>query len=128
MSVNKVILVGNVGHRPLVKQIDENLKVASFSMATSENYKDKAGNKVTSTEWHNIVAWRGLANIAESFIKKGTQVFIEGKIKNRSYEANDGTQHYITEIIAEAIHLLGRKPEGIREIPPETKDYLQGNE
>ncbi len=111
MSVNKVILVGNVGKDPEIRYIDENLSVASFSLATTERgFTRRDGTQVPeSTDWHNIVAWRGLAKVAESYIRKGTQLYIEGKIKSRSYDDKDGVKRYITEIVADTIQLLGRK-------------------
>lgn len=111
MSVNKVILVGNVGKDPEVRYIDENLAVATFSVATTERgYTKKDGSQVPeSTDWHNIVAWRGLAKISESYIRKGTQIYVEGKIKSRSYDDKEGVKRYVTEIVAETIQLLGRK-------------------
>jgi single-strand DNA-binding protein len=108
MGINKVILVGNVGKDPEVQYIREDVPVAKFSLATSETYKDKNGQKVTNTEWHNIVAWRGTAKIVEQYIKKGNQLYIEGKITNRSYE-KDGVTKYITEIVANTIQMLDRK-------------------
>lgn len=109
MSVNKVILIGNVGKDPEVRHLDSNVAVANFSLATSESYTAKTGEKVTNTEWHNIVAWRGLATIAERYIKKGRQVYVEGRIRTRSYDDKDGNKHYITEIYADNISLLGKR-------------------
>lgn len=106
MGINKVILVGNVGKDPEVQYINADLPVAKFSLATSESYKDKNGKKVTNTEWHNIVMWRGLAKIAEQYVKKGDQLYIEGKITNRSYE-KDGQTRYFTEIVASNMQMLG---------------------
>ncbi len=109
MSINKVILIGNVGKDPEVRHLESNVSVANFTLATSENYTNKSGEKVTTTEWHNIVCWRSLANLAENYIKKGSQIFIEGRIRTRSYDAQDGSKRYITEIYADAIQLLGKK-------------------
>ena len=109
MSINKVILVGNVGKDPEVKHLDSNVSVANFTLATSENYTNKSGEKVTTTEWHNIVCWRGLASIAENYIRKGSQIYVEGRIRTRSYDAQDGSKRYVTEIYADAIQLLGKK-------------------
>lgn len=111
MSVNKVILVGNVGKDPEVRYIEQDLAVASFSLATTDRgFTKKDGTQVPdSTEWHNIVAWRGLAKLAENYIVKGTQLYIEGKLRTRSYEDQAGVKKYSTEIIAETIQLLGRK-------------------
>jgi single-strand DNA-binding protein len=111
MSVNKCILIGNVGKDAEVADVN-GFKVAKFSLATTEKgYTTKEGKKVEDkTEWHNIVAWRGLAELAEKWIKKGSQLYIEGKISYRSWE-KDGVTHYATDIIAENIQLLGSKPE-----------------
>lgn len=111
MSINKVILVGNVGKDPEVKHLDSNVSVANFTLATSENYTNKSGEKVTTTEWHTIICWRGLASIAENYIRKGSQIYVEGKIRTRSYDAQDGSKRYVTEIYADAIQLLGKKNE-----------------
>lgn len=113
MSVNKVILVGNVGKDPEVRYLDKDVAVANFTLATTERgYTMQNGTQVPDkTEWHNIVAWRGLATLSEKFIKKGTQIFVEGKLQTRSWE-KDGIKRYTTEILAEEIQLLGKKPEG----------------
>jgi single-strand DNA-binding protein len=112
MSVNKVILVGNVGKDPEVRYLEKNVAVANFSLATTDKaYTTQNGVQVPErTEWHNIVAWRGLAEMAEKFIHKGTQLYIEGKIQTRTYE-KDGIKRYMTEIYADTIQLLGKKPE-----------------
>ena len=112
MSINKVILVGNAGKDPEVKHLDSNVSVAHFTLATSDNYTNKSGEKVTTTEWHNIVCWRSLASLAENYIRKGSQIYLEGKIRTRSYDAPDGTKRYITEINADTIQLLGKKSDG----------------
>lgn len=111
MSFNKVILIGNVGRDPEIRRFENNIK-ASFSLATSETYTPKGGEKVTQTEWHNVVAWRRLAEIAESYIKKGSQILVEGKLRYRSYDDKDGNKKYIVEVEADTIQLLGRKPDG----------------
>ncbi|MDR3652818.1 MAG: single-stranded DNA-binding protein [Paludibacter sp.] len=112
MSVNKVILVGNVGKDPEVRYLDKNVAVANFTLATTERgYTMQNGTQVPErTEWHNIVAWRGLAELAEKYIKKGSQIYIEGKIQTRSWE-KEGIKRYTTEIYADSIQLLGKKPE-----------------
>lgn len=106
--VNKVILVGNVGKDPEVKYLDNGTAFARFTLATSETYKDKEGNKQSKTEWHNIVLWRGLAEVAEKYVKKGNPLYIEGKITNRSYE-KDGSTKYFTEIVGNEMKMLGSK-------------------
>ena len=109
-GVNKVILLGHLGKDPEVKKLDSGKSVANFSLATSEVYKNKEGEKVTNTEWHNIVLWSPLAEIAESYLKKGSQLYLEGKISNRSYEDKDGVKKYISEVVGRDITLLGRPP------------------
>ncbi|MDL2243798.1 single-stranded DNA-binding protein [Bacteroidales bacterium OttesenSCG-928-J19] len=108
MSVNKVILIGNVGKDPEVRYLDSGAAVANFTMATTERgYTAANGTQVPDrTEWHNIVLWRGLAEIAEKYVRKGTKVFIEGKIKTRSYDGPDGSKRYITEIWGDNMELL----------------------
>ena len=101
MSVNKVFLLGRVGKPVEVRDTDKG-KVATFTLATSEFYKDRDGNKKENTEWHNIVAWKGTAEIAEKFVQKGSQIYLEGKIRTRSWD-KDGEKRYVTEIIADNI-------------------------
>jgi single-strand DNA-binding protein len=109
MSINKVILVGNVGKDPVVRYFDKGVAKATFPLATSETYTNQQGETITSTEWHNIVLWRALAEVAEKTIKKGSQVYIVGKIKTRSYVDKDGVNKYITEILADTFLLLEKK-------------------
>jgi len=106
-GINKVILLGNLGRDPEVQNFENGVKKATFSLATSETYKNKDGNKTVQTEWHNIVLWRGLAEIAEKFLVKGKQVYLEGKIRTRTWEDKEGKKRYTTEIIADNILLLG---------------------
>lgn len=108
-GVNKVILVGNLGKDPEVRYLEGGVAVANFSIATSETYKDKNGNKVESTEWHNIVMWRGLAEVAEKYLRKGMQVYIEGKLRTRSWDDKDGNKRYTTEVLADNMVMLGKK-------------------
>lgn len=112
MSVNKAILVGNVGRDPEVRYLDKNVAVANFTLATTERgYTMQNGTQVPDrTEWHNIVVWRGLAEMAEKYIRKGTQIYVEGKLQTRSWE-KDGVKRYTTEIVADNIQLLGRRPD-----------------
>ena len=112
MSVNKVILVGNVGRDPEVRHLDSGVAVANFPLATSETYIAKNGDKVTTTEWHNIVLWRGLADVAEKYVTKGRQLYIEGRIRTRNYDDKDGNKRYVTEIYGDVMQLLGSRTEG----------------
>lgn len=111
-GVNKVILIGNLGKDPEVRHLEGGATVANFTLATNEYYRDKQGTRIERTEWHNIAAWRGLAEMAEKFLKKGQQVYVEGKIRTRQYQDKDNQTRYITEIIAEEITMLGGRPHG----------------
>lgn len=108
MSVNKVILVGNVGKDPEVKYFDNDVSVAHFPLATSETFT-RNGEKVTQTEWHNVTVWRGLAKVAENYVKKGMQLYIEGSLRTRSWDDQDGNKRYTTEIVANSLQMLGKK-------------------
>ena len=106
------MLIGNVGRDPEVRYLDGNsgqAKVATFTLATTERYRDRNGETRENTEWHNIVAWRNTADVVERFVKKGTQVYIEGRIRTRSWDDQSGNKRYTTEIIADTLQLLGKK-------------------
>ncbi|SFR67068.1 single-stranded DNA-binding protein [Maribacter stanieri] len=108
---NKVQLIGNVGNAPEIKNLESGKKVANFSIATNEFYKNSNGEKVQNTEWHNIVAWGKIAEIVEKFVAKGKEISIEGKLTSRSYETEAGEKKYVTEVVANEILLLGIKGE-----------------
>lgn len=110
-GINKVILVGNLGKDPEVKHLEGGAVVANFSIATSENYTDKNGQRVTQTEWHNVVLWRKQAEIAEKYLSKGRQVYIEGKLRSRSWTDREGNTRYTTEVVGDTIQLLGSRPD-----------------
>ncbi len=110
--INRVHLIGNTGKDPEIRTTGSGKKVASFSLATSESYKDHSGQKVTETQWHNIKAWGNLAEVAEKYIRKGQLLYVEGKVTYSSYDDKDGNKKYITEIIASNFQMLGKKPEG----------------
>ena len=107
-GINKVILVGHLGKDPEVRYLDGGVSVASFPLATSETF-NKDGKKVEQTEWHNIVLWRSLADVAAKFLQKGNLVYIEGKLRTRSFEDKEGVKKYTTEVVAENFTMLGRK-------------------
>ena len=109
MSVNKVILVGNLGKDPELRYTPSGTAVATFSLATTERFKDREGNRQVKTEWHNIVAWRQLAEICGKFLHKGKQIYIEGKIQNRSYDDRDGNKRYISEVVVDQMQMLGSR-------------------
>lgn len=111
-SVNKVILIGNLGKDPEVRYLETGVAVANFPLATSETFFDKTSNEKRSvTEWHNIVVWRGLAEVAEKYLKKGQKVYIEGKLRTHSWDDKDNQTRYTTEIVAENMTMLGRMNE-----------------
>lgn len=110
-GVNKVILVGNLGKDPEVRHLEGGIAVARFTLATNDYYKDKSGNRVERTEWHNIALWRDLAEVAEKYLRKGQQVYIEGRIRTRQYQDKDNQTRYITEIVADELTMLGGRPQ-----------------
>ena len=127
MSLNKVMLIGNVGKDPEVRYLDGNnpnsgsTKVATFTLATTERYRDRNGELRENTEWHNIVAWRNSADIAEKYIRKGSQIFIEGKLRTRSWTDQTGVKKFTTEVTVDNLQLLGRKSDN-----PGAQDGGQG--
>lgn len=111
MSLNKIMLIGRVGQDPQIRQLGDN-KVASFTLATSERYRDRNGEVKEHTEWHNIVIWGKVAETVEKYVAKGSQLFIEGRIKTEKYTANDGAERFTVKVYASSMQLLGGKPEG----------------
>ena len=112
MSLNKVMLIGNVGRNPEVRYLDGqngNAKVATFTLATTERYRDRNGETRENTEWHNIVAWGSTADVVEKYVRKGTQLYIEGRIRTRSWDDQSGNKRYTTEIMADNLQLLGKR-------------------
>ncbi|OOQ57612.1 single-stranded DNA-binding protein [Mucilaginibacter pedocola] len=134
-GINKVILVGHLGKDPEVRHLEGGVAVASFPLATSETF-NKDGRKVEQTEWHNIVMWRGLADVAAKFLQKGKLVYIEGKLRTRSFEDKEGIKKYTTEVVAENFTMLGRKTDFENEAPPRSNskansvdaDAFKGND
>lgn len=110
-GINKVILVGNLGKDPEVQYLEGGVAVAKFPLATTESYKNKQGERVDQTEWHNVVLWRGLAEVAEKYVKKGSRVYIEGKIRTRSYDDKDGNKKWFTEIVGDNMVMLDSRGE-----------------
>jgi len=107
-SVNKVILVGNLGKDPEIRTLESGAVVANFSIATTESYRDKTtGERKENTEWHNIVMWRGLAEIAQKYLKKGNSVYLEGKLRTRNYQTKEGETRYTTEVVVDEMVMLG---------------------
>ena len=108
---NKVQLIGNLGNAPEIKNTDSGKKVARFSMATNESYKKENGERVTETQWHNLVAWGKVAELAEQYLNKGSEIAIEGKLTHREYTDKDGVKRYITEVVVNEILMLDKKPQ-----------------
>lgn len=131
-GINKVILVGHLGKDPEIRHLDGNVTVASFPLATSETY-NRDGRRVEQTEWHNVVMWRGLAEVAAKYLFKGKLVYIEGKLRTRTYEDKEGVRRYVTEVVADSFKLLGRKsdfdgPSGSGTSQTSTEQATKGNE
>lgn len=111
--INKVILVGNVGADPEIRSLENGVKTARIRLATTERYYNRQTNETTeNTEWHTVILWRGLADVVDKYVRKGSQLYIEGSIHYRDWQGNDGQRHFVTEITASELKLLGRRPEG----------------
>ena len=108
-GVNRVTLIGNLGRDPDIQYIDGNIPVVKFPLATTETYKDKAGQMISQTEWHNVVLWRGLAELAQRFLHKGSFVYIEGRLRTRSWEDKEQIRRFSTEIVADNMVMLDKK-------------------
>lgn len=131
-SLNKVMLIGNVGRDPEVRYLDQNSqsgnKVANFTLATTERYKDRGGNQQERTEWHNIVAWGNNADVAEKYIHRGTSLYVEGRLRTREYTDANGVKKYRTEIYVDSLQLLGRRNDSDQPAgqAPQRSNYQQG--
>lgn len=110
-GINKVILIGNLGKDPDLQYLEGNIAVAKFPLATTETYKDKNGNLVSQTEWHTVVLWRGLAELAQKYLHKGSLVYIEGRIRTRNWEDKDKNKRFSTEIVGDNLVMLDRRKE-----------------
>ena len=122
-TVNKVILIGNLGKDPEVRHLENGAVVANFPIATSESYTDKtSGQKIENTDWHNIVVWRGLAGVVEKYVRKGQKVYVEGKLKTRSWQDKDGNTRYTTEVIADELTILSRPEQQSQSQAPYSSD------
>ncbi len=106
---NKVQLMGNLGNEPEVITLESGKKLAKFSLATNESYRNSEGEKITNTEWHNLIAWGKIAEVVEKYLKKGNEVMVEGKLTSRSYETKEGDKRYITEIVCNELLMLGNR-------------------
>ena len=111
-GVNRVILIGNLGKDPDVQYLEGNIGVAKFSLATTETYKDRGGKLVSQTEWHTVVLWRGLAELAQKYLHKGSLVYIEGRLRTRSWEDKEGNKKFATEVVGDNLIMLDKRGEG----------------
>jgi single-strand DNA-binding protein len=130
-GVNKVILLGNIGKDPEIRAIESGRRVATFPLATSETYKDKNGDRQEVTEWHNVVFWGPVVDIVEKYVKKGSQIYVEGKLRTRSYESKEGVKKYTTEILGDTITLLSggnRSNEGSSQVANTTSNNSSASE
>lgn len=127
--VNKVILIGNVGADPDVRYLEGGVAVASLRLATTERYRNRNGENVEQTEWHNIVLWRGLAEIVEKYVKKGMRLYIEGRLRTRAWEDQNGTKRYTTEIYADNMQMLSRSDDAMNmNMPKAAPSASQAND
>jgi single-strand DNA-binding protein len=110
-GVNRVILIGNLGKDPDMQYLEGNIAVAKFPLATTETYKDRNGNMASQTEWHTVVLWRGLADLAQKFLRKGSLVFVEGRLRNRVWDDKDKNRHFSTEVVGDSIVMLDKRKE-----------------
>jgi len=127
-GVNRVMLIGNLGKDPDMQFLEGNIAVAKFSLATTETYKDRSGRLISQTEWHTIVLWRGLAELAQKYLHRGSQVYIEGKLKTRSWEDKEGNKKFATEIVADNLIMLDKRNDGERAPGDEETDYNAGED
>lgn len=128
-GVNKVTLVGNLGNDPEVNVLENGVKVAKFSLATSESYKDKnTGERIVLTEWHQITLWRSLADISENYLKKGSQIYLEGKLQTKSYQDKEGNTRYSTSIIAHNLTMLDKKTSSEEDLTVSGNENISGSE
>ncbi len=127
-SLNKVQLIGHLGKDPEIRNLDSQVKVANFSIATSEYYMNRNNEKVQVTEWHRVVVWRGLAEVVEKYVTKGMKVYVEGKLKTRSWDDREGKKHYVTEVHADNLIMLSNNRQENSQQPHATADNVPSNE
>ncbi len=121
-GVNRVILIGNLGKDPEIQYLEKNISVAKFPLATTETHKDKNGRLISQTEWHIIVLWRGLAELAQKYLHKGSLIYIEGRLRTRSWEDREGNKKFATEIVADNLIMLDKRSESSHLPPPSVTD------
>jgi len=127
-GVNKVMLIGNLGRDPEIQILDGNIAVAKFPLATTETFKDRTGKLVSQTEWHTVVLWRGLAELAQKFLHKSSLVYIEGRLRTRNWDDKDGVKKFVTEIVGENLIMLDKKTDGTAASDHFDMNHNQGGE
>src|SRR6476661_5125890 len=133
-GVNRVMLIGNLGKDPDIQFLEGNIGVAKFSLATTETYKDRSGKLISQTEWHTVVLWRGLAELAQKYLHKGSLIYVEGRLRTRSWEDKEGNKKFATEIVADNLIMLDKRSDSGNNLPPslphdaEHIDDLTGND
>ncbi|MEI9933887.1 MAG: single-stranded DNA-binding protein [Ferruginibacter sp.] len=127
-GVNRVMLIGNLGKEPDMQFLEGNIGVAKFSLATTETYKDRNGKLVSQTEWHTVVLWRGLADLAQKYLHKGSLVYIEGRLKTRSWEDKEGNKKFATEIVGDNLIMLDKRTDGTHGNNSDIIDGINGND
>src|SRR4051812_46404821 len=128
-GVNRVMLIGNLGKDPDVQYLEGNIAVAKFPLATTETYKDRAGKLISQTEWHTIVLWRGLAELAQKYLHKGSLIYVEGRLRTRSWEDREGNKKFATEIVADNLIMLDKRSDNSNNFPtalPSENDSIEG--
>jgi single-strand DNA-binding protein len=125
-GVNRVMLIGNLGKDPDVQHLEGNIAVAKFPLATTETYKDRGGKLVSQTEWHTVVLWRGLAELAQKYLHKGSLIYVEGRLRTRSWEDKEGNKKFATEVVGDNLIMLDKRGEGHVHIPGLGQDGLEG--
>jgi single-strand DNA-binding protein len=125
-GVNRVMLIGNLGKDPDVQHLEGNIGVAKFPLATTETYKDRTGKLVSQTEWHTVVLWRGLAELAQKYLHKGSLIYVEGRLRTRSWEDKEGNKKFATEVVGDNLIMLDKRGDGHVHIPGLSQDGLEG--
>jgi single-strand DNA-binding protein len=130
-GVNRVMLIGNLGKDPDIQFLEGNIGVAKFSLATTETYKDRSGKLISQTEWHTVVLWRGLAELAQKYLHRGSLVYIEGRLKTRSWEDKEGNKKFATEVVGDNLIMLDKRNDGTQPAHgfehPETLGHAEGD-
>jgi single-strand DNA-binding protein len=127
-GVNRVMLIGNLGKEPDVQYLEGNIAVAKFPLATTETYKDRAGKLISQTEWHTVVLWRGLAELAQKYLHKGSLIYVEGRLRTRSWDDREGNKKFATEIVGDNLIMLDKRTEGSGYHPPASTGGAESHE